>query len=1058
MLTLVFGHTVFSVSVVLAAFMAGLGFGSYLFGVAVDRLSDSSASAKGEGSAPVPLLLYGWIEIGVFVLGGLLSLLFANFSAFYSWVHIGLPDSLLVQNGVKAALAFALIFVPTTLMGATLPIISKYYVTDNSRLGRQIGILYGVNTLGAAVGCLLTGFVFISALGVLQTALLAAVVNLFVGVIAIRIYQDSGGENKMQISLPSFTWPTFSFDSRQKMWMGVSLICGFTALAYEVVWTRLLVFSISSTVYSFSMMLTVFLLGIVLGSVLVIPVVSRVANLRTALILLQVGTGLFVIGSLYNMNDLLSAPWNSYKLTDASDALLRYFLDSASLMLVPTLFLGMSFPILIKMVSDGFENIGRATGQIYASNTLGAILGSLFMGFLILPELGSQKSLLLIASMNLFLGVLLFFKGSYLTSSLRRVLAVTFAGVIVFVNLAIPDNLLDRFFMRDSVGNRNIKKLLFFEEGLTDTVAVFEDNYGILDPNAKRLITNGISMSASNVIASRYMKLFAHVPILLLDSTEQDVLVVCFGTGQTTGAAGIHPRVRSVDSLDLSPSVFEAGHVFAKENHDALNNPKVNIVLQDGRNHLLTTSKKYDVITSEPPPPRTAFTVNLYTKEYYELTRKRLKPGGIVAQWIPLHSQGEKEVAMHFKTFQSVFPHAIAWMSVANEFLIIGSDQPIELDFEKLKQRLDEPVVQKAMAEIEIENAYSFLSNVWFLEDEIKAVAEGYADITDNRPVIEFYLDLGGTIGRSGIEKYVFNRTPFANIASRIRHLKADDRSRLERYYQVMDLYQRGVMYGNRGQLVKALSLTKDNNLIRYHLQAGQGQLARLGEELKKDPDSVESLLNLGHAYYQLGQYEKSVSLFEKIPETAPERSVANLYIGFSLMELGRGGAAKQKLEQVAKKDPRQFRTVMQEIGLIELLKNLSRDPENPGLILSAAQYYNMKKEYQKALDYSLKALDKDPLSEKILQSIVFSYRALGEAGNVLDYATRYRMVDDDNLHLEYILGEMYAKTLNCEKAIPHLKSALKKDDTYQDAQKLLDDCQRTLAMKEGVMLGEESS
>jgi spermidine synthase len=1049
MLTLVFGHTVFSVSVVLAAFMAGLGFGSYLFGVVIDRMSAPSAGAKGEESAPVPLLLYGWIEVGVFVLGGLLSLLFANFYAFYSWVHIGLPDSIFIQNGVKAALAFTLIFVPTTLMGATLPIISKYYVTDNSRLGRQIGILYGVNTLGAVVGCLLTGFVFISALGVLQTALLAAVLNLFVGVIAIRIYQDSGGENKMKVSLSNLSLPKFSFDSKQKMWMGVSLICGFTALAYEVVWTRLLVFSISSTVYSFSMMLAVFLLGIVLGSVLVIPVISRVANLRTALIVLQVGTGLFVIGSLYNMNDLLSAPWNSYKLTDASGALLRYFMDSASLMLVPTLLLGMSFPILIKMVSDGFENIGRATGQIYASNTMGAILGSLFMGFLILPELGSQKSLMLIASLNLLLGVVLFLKGPYLSSVLRQGMAVAFAAVIIFVNVAVPDNLLDRFFMRDSVGNRNIKKLLFFEEGLTDTVAVFQDNYGMLDPDAKRLITNGISMSASNVIASRYMKLFAHVPILLLDSTEQDVLVVCFGTGQTTGAAGIHPRVRSVDSLDLSPSVFRAGHVFAKENHDAINNPKVNIILQDGRNHLLTTSKKYDVITSEPPPPRTAFTVNLYTKEYYELTKNRLKPGGIVAQWIPLHSQGEKEVAMHFKTFRSVFPHAIAWMSVANEILIIGSDQPIELDFEKLKDRLEEPVIKKAMAEIEIENVYSFLSNIWFLENEIEAVADGHDDITDNRPVIEFYLDLGGTIGRSGIEKYVFTRTPFAEIASRITHLTAADRSSLQRYYQVMDLYQRGVMYGNRGQLLKALSLTEDNNLIRYHLQAGRDQVAHLDKELKKDPNNVESLLNLGHMYYQLGQYEKSLELFEKIPESAPEKSLANLYAGFGLLEMGQGEKAKQKLEQVAKKDPRQVRTVMQEIGLIELLKNLSANPENPGLILSAAQYYNMKKEYQKALNYSLKALDKDPLDEKILQSIVFSYRALGEAGNVLDYANRYRMVDKDNLHLEYILGEMYAKTLNCEKAVPHLENALNKHDTYQDAQKLLDECKHTLALKE---------
>ena len=148
----------------------------------------------------------------------------------------------------------------------------------------------------------------------------------------------------------------------------------------------------------------------------------------------------------------------------------------------------------------------------------------------------------------------------------------------------------------------------------------------------------------------------------------------------------------------------------------------------------------------------------------------------------------------------------------------------------------------------------------------------------------------------------------------------------------------------------------------------------------------------------------------------------------------------------------------MQEIGLVDLLKNLSADPENPGLILSTAQFYNMKKEYLKALDYSLRALDKDPLNEKILQSIVFSYRALGEPGNVLDYATRYRMVDRDNLHLEYILGEMYAKTLRCQKAVPHLESALKKDDTYQNAQKLLDDCHRTLSMRESSISKASSS
>ena len=1062
MLTLVFGHTVFSVSVVLAAFMAGLGFGSYLFGAAIDRLPgpwEEPVEKAGEmdirpsqGSAHTPLLIYGWVEIALFVICGLLSLLLANFSSFYAWIHVWLPDSIIIQNAIKAVLAFLLIFIPTTLMGATLPIISKYYVTNNARLGTQIGILYAINTLGAAVGCLLTGFLLISVLGVLQTVLLAALVNLFIGVSALRVYQDSGGGSVFKVRLPKFSLPSISVNCEQKYWMGVSLICGFTALAYEVVWTRLLVFSISSTVYSFSMMLAVFLLGIVLGSLLVIPVVSRVTNLRTVLICLQVVIGLFVIGSLYNMESLLSAPWDSYRLTDPAVTLWHYFVDSASLMLIPTLCFGMSLPILIKIVSGGYEHVGKGTGQIYASNTLGAIFGSLFMGFWVLPELGSQKSLMLVASLNLLLGVLLFLKGSYLGTAIRRGLAVVFAVTILFLNFAIPDNLLDKFFMRDSGGQRSPKALMYFEEGLTDTVAVFRDNYGILDPEAKRLITNGISMSASNFIASRYMKLLAHVPILLVDAPE-DVLVVCFGTGQTTGAAGIHPRVRSVDSVDLSPGVIRAGKIFASENHDVLNNPKVKFILQDGRNHLLTTGKKYDVITSEPPPPRTAFTVNLYTREYYQATQKRLKPGGIVAQWIPLHSQGEKEVAMHFKTFHDVFPHAIAWMSVANEMLIIGSDQPINLDFKKLQQRLQEPVVREALADIEIENAYSFLSNIWFLEDQIEAVSAGYDEITDNRPSIEFYLDLDATIGTAGKEKYVFNRTPFEDIARRITHLSESDRAALKRYYEMMDLYQRGVMYSNRGQLLKALSLADYNNLVRYHLQAGKRQVARLAQEVDRNPENIEALLNLGHAYYQMGQHKNSMDILEKVPQSAPNRSFADLYMGYNLLELGEIDRAKKSFENVAKKDPRQVSSVMQEIGLIELLKKLAKDPENPSLILSAAQYYNMKKDYLKALEYSLVALDKDPLNIPVLQSIVFSYRALGEPGNVLDYATRYSMVDREDMHLQYVLGEMYAKTLRCQKAIPHLQAVLKKNDSYQNTEQLLEGCKRMLLLKEASIL-----
>ncbi|MEE9259444.1 MAG: fused MFS/spermidine synthase [Nitrospinaceae bacterium] len=1052
MLTLVFGHTVFSVSIVLAAFMAGLGFGSYAFGYAIDRISLPSASGDENAvlppvagwDLPKPLLVYGWIEILLFATCSVLSLVFANFSTVYAWAHAGLPDSHLLQNLIKAGLAFTFIFIPTTLMGATLPIISKYYVTDNTKLGTQIGYLYGINTLGASFGCLLTGFLLINLLGVLQTALCAALANLFIGVSAIRIYQESAGGARVSFKLPKFSLPPFRFSGEEKFWMGVSFICGFTALAYEVVWTRLLVFSISSTTYSFSMMLAVFLFGIVLGSFFVVPVISRCAHLRTALIVIQTLIGLYVIASIYSMESFLSAPWNSYNLQDPARTFGRYLKDSAALMMVPTVLLGMSFPILIKIVAGGHEHVGRGTGQIYGSNTLGAIFGSLGAGFLLLPGLGSQATLMMVATLNLLLAMILFRTGTYVTQPLRKGITVVMAAIILYVNMAIPENLLDRFFLRDSVGGRDLDKLLFFEEGLTDTVAVFKDNYGMLDPEAKRLVTNGISMSASNTIATRYMKMFAHVPILLTDNPE-DVLVVCFGTGQTTGAAAIHPTVRRVDSIELSPSVVRAGEWFADENHDVLHNPKVTIVFQDGRNHILTTPRMYDVVTSEPPPPRTAFTVNLYTREYYEFAKKKMKPGGIMAQWIPLHSQGAEEVAMHFRTFHSVFPHSMAWLSVANEILIIGSDRPIEIDFQKLKQRFADPVVRKALGDIEIHNVYSFLSNIWFLEEQIEALAVGQPVISDNRPSIEFYLDLGKVIGIAGREQLVFTRAPFEDIARRISNMNETDREELRRYYEAMDLYQRGVMYSNRGQLLEARSLMHDDGLVRYHLQAGRGQVERLARRIEEAPEDVEAMLNLGHAYYQIGEYTKSVEALEKVLNLEPDQSYARLYMGYNLMELGRRDEAKEHFESAMKKDPRQMGAVLQEMALADLLGKLESDTENFGLLIAVAQFYNMKKEYLKALEYSFKALEKDPQDLKLLQSIVFSYRGLGEPGEVLDYATRYSMIEPDNIDVHYIMGEMYAKTLRCEKAVRHLEAVLKKDDTFRDAQKLLDGCRDRL-------------
>ena len=1034
MLTLVFGHTVFSVSVVLAAFMAGLGLGSYLFGYAVDKLSANSID-----SSSAALQLYGWIEIMIFASGSILSLLFTNFAEIYSLFHSFVPESPPIQNLLKVIFSFTLILVPTTFMGATLPLISKYCVMDNKRIGTQVSLLYALNTLGAASGCMITGFFLMGTFGVLQTVLMAAASNLFIGISALSIYKENGGIIKF--SLPTINFPKLRWSPEQKFWMGISFICGFTALAYEVLWTRLLVFSIASTVYSFSMMLTVFLFGIFLGSLLLIPILSKIKNLRTILIVLQGGVGIYIICSIYGLESILSPPWNAYNLGNPVAAFWNYFRDSAALMLIPTLLLGMCFPLLIQLISEKHENIGKATGQVYAANTMGAILGSLFSGFLFLPHFGSQASLTLLATINLLTMILLFRTGDYLTTTVKKIMTVVFASLILFINMAIPNDAMNSFFMRDSAGKRNINKLIYFEEGLSDTVAVFKDEYGVLDPSAKRLITNGISMSASNMIATRYMKLFAHVPILLVDKPD-DVLVVCFGTGQTTGAAGIHPRVKKVDSLELSSSVINAGKMFADQNHDVLSNPKVNFIIQDGRNHLLTTRKLYDVITSEPPPPRTAFTVNLYTQEYYELQKSKLKPGGIAAQWIPLHSQGEKEVAMHFKTFQSVFPYTMGWLSVANEILIIGSDQPIKIDFNKLNERLQEPEIKKALKDIEIPDIFSFLSNIWLLNDQVVKLGEGYPLITDNHPAIEFYLELGNVIGVPGQERYVFNRVRFDDVAKQITNLSEENRQKLKIYYDAMDLYQRGVMYGNRGQLLKAMTLVEDDDLFRYHLQADRKQMQRLTQLIEEEPDNLQYMLNLAHGFYQIGNYEQSMEILQVVLEKNPDLSFASLYMGYNLLEAGKKEEALIFFQNTAKYDPQQMSTVMREIGLVSLLKEVEKNPQDPILLRSLAEFYNLKKEYLKSLEYSLPLLQEDQMNLKVLQSIVKSYRGLGEAKEVLMYGGRYNLIDPDEIHLQFIMAEIFTLLNKCTKALPLLEKIIKKDDSYRNAWELRKSCQ----------------
>ena len=929
MLTLVFGHTIYSVSVVLSAFMAGLGLGSYLWGTTIDK-------------AGKPLLIYGKIELLIGLTALFLSYLFSKFSPIYAWFYSWLPDFFFQTGLLKTALAFSLVLIPTILMGATLPIMAKYFVTEETHTGKQVGYLYSINTFGAAAGCLLSGYFLIEYLGVLQTAWLAASINIFVGILCILRHKKSEPSTPIGWTLPKPASLSIQVDKENIIWVTASFLCGFTALAYEVVWTRILVFGIGSTVYSFSLMLANFLFGITVGGLLIVPFFKRNFDLRMLLTLFQFGIGFYLIFSIYQSSWIFSSFIRPLRL---ESPIAEFWIDmqnASALMSVPTILFGMSFPVLTHIVTRGSENIGSSLGIIYGVNTLGGILGSLVAGYLLLPNLGSQQTLVFLAMLNFLTGVILFATSTYFTGLIRKGVALSVFGLLVLILLAMPEDLLKGFFMRNSAGKTNPEKLIYLNEGLTTTVAVFnedDDNFGI---QRKSLILNGVSMSANHSNSRKYMTLLSYIP-LLLNENPKDVLVICFGTGLTSGAAGVYPGIDSVDAVDISPGVFIAAELFSDTNYDAVTNPKIHKIIQDGRNHLLTTSKTYDVITAEPPPPTNAGAVNLYTKEYYELTKKALNPGGIVSQWIPLHSQTETHIYEHFRTFLESFPYVMSWYPTKQELILIGSNDPINLDFRKIEKRLKHPVVNEVMRKIKFEKPFTLLGSIWFLENELKNMGSRQAFITDNNPSLEFFLNSPDVISRESIYKFLKNRTSFDSVFTKVKNVASADKEIFKSFWDqrinteiAEDMFELGVQYLNKKNL--------------------RGALEKFEEAVKLNPSFVLAHFWLGNALAKTGDFKKAESHLRSAIKLKPDYAAAYNGLGNILTAQGNLEDALAQYITAIEKKPNYFEAHIN-IGIywdnrgdfaraLSLFKKaIEIEPQNAeGYFTLANSFYNNKK------------------------------------------------------------------------------------------------------------------
>jgi spermidine synthase len=642
---LLLGNTVWTSVLVTASFMAGLAVGNAFAITRAWRLAR-------------PLRFYARLEVMIAVTGvalvyGLPSLIPALaplLSALSSGPAI---------DGFRIVSAFLLLVVPSSAMGATLPVLTRALAAADANFGRVLGRLYGWNTLGAVAGALASEAFLIHDLGVHGTALAAGGLNLFAAAAATVLDRR---QPVLDVVAPDPA--TASLNRHATRIVASTFIAGGLLLALEIVWFRFLLLSVVATTVTFAVMLAVVLLGIAIGGLVASVCLSRwpLGHRHASAVALAGGIGVAVT---YAAFDHALAPYGDNLIWAWPDV----FVVSMKLMLPVCIASGVLFTFLGRALHDELGEETRAAGHLTLANTIGGMLGSIAAGFILLPLVGIERSLMLITLAYGLAAALVPGEaghGRWMRASMWAVFAVVIA---LFPSGTMSARYMSRVATR---WGREGGRVAAAKEGLTETVFIFRrDSLG--EPLSWRLVTNGMGMSATDYVAHRYMGLFVWWPVAVRPEPHS-ALLISYGLGTTARALVETPSLKEIDVADVSADVLRmSGIVWADLRANPLRDPRVRVHVEDGRFFLLTTRTRYDLITAEPPPPKAAGIVNLYSQEYFALMRERLAEGGVVTYWLPVLQFRPPEALATIKAFCNVFKDCSLWSGIGHEWMLAGS-------------------------------------------------------------------------------------------------------------------------------------------------------------------------------------------------------------------------------------------------------------------------------------------------------------------------------------------------------------------------------------------------
>ncbi len=731
LLELVIGSSAVSLAVLLATFMGGMCLGSIAF-------------ARVVPASWHPLRVYAVMEFGI----GAIAILVLYCLPYASDWYVSVAAPGFTGLFFRALLCIVFLLPPTVLMGATLPCAARW-VESTPHGVSWLGILYTANLAGAVFGCLLAGFYLLRLYDRVTATVVAAAINALCGVLALVLAAvASHGASAAPPSAGRAPWRPGTV----AVYVTIAL-SGLTALGAQVVWTRLLSLLLGTSVYTFSIILAVFLLGLGLGS----SAGSFLARRRDpqtalgwsqALLVLAIGwAGISIAAWLpfWPINPLLTVdPWITFQLDLVRG--LWAVLPAACLW-------GASFPLALAAAAPHHEDAGRAVGAVYAANTVGAIIGALTFSMILIPRLGtlwSQRILMAIAAVAGIVMLAASLRGAIAAS--RRMPLVARAGTLAAIPVvtallgyglpSVPGELFA--YGRKVMAPEFELDMLYVGEGINASIAVSRREDG-----ARSFHVSGKTEATSDPVDMRLQRMLGHWAVLL-HPKPRSVLVVGFGAGVTAGSFVTYPEIERIVICEIEPLIPQkiASH-FSKENHDVLKDPRVEVVYDDARHYILTSKEKFDIITTDPIHPWVKGAATLYTKEFFDLTRKHLKPGGVMTQWVPLYESTPEVVKSEMATFFSAFPEGLAWINDRDgggDVVLFGQADPAPIAFADIDRRLNRPENERAaesMREVGFESGIDLLASYAGRSADLKEWLKGAAINTDRDLRLQYLAGMG---------------------------------------------------------------------------------------------------------------------------------------------------------------------------------------------------------------------------------------------------------------------------------------------------------------------------